>query len=792
MQCFTRCVICCLAALASAVQANDLYRVTVTNSVEATRLRQCQVQGLVRLSDGFLVLADRVAADRLAQSGLEAELIASDVSRESLCLERSREAVSISSRRLLFEDKGVRVGVMNDRSATAALGGEEVILLVDTVAIEYREPRVGANEMLSRLPALTLPLDSLIRRISKDSLISTLRYLQSLPPRVVGSASMLTTRDWLDARLRAYGVDSVAIDSFGILNGTGFHWGWNVVGYKFGSRFPNHRVVFQAHQDAVANCPGADDDGSGTVATLEIARALLGVETDMTIVFGFGDGEEAGLWGSKYHAYQCKARGDSVVYVMPLDMIGEITNTDTVIAYANPPLDCTQLFVALADSLVDLTALIQPMIPSDGYPFDQAGYETAFIEEHRFSPQYHRPNDSTTYIDFDYMTRVTQSSLATAYTISQTAWPEATLAFSFPDGIPSVASSSSPVSFEVIISSVNGGGLVPGTELLIWQNEDGSRETAPLAPLGSGRYRATLPPLACGERALFCLMVDDTMHGTLFDCDTTWPHLIFGATNPQRIFEDNFETNKGWTVATQCYQNAGAWERGMPAGAGFRKEAVLDFDNSGQCYQTGNRFYQQIHFIIAGYSTLTSPVLALQGADAIVHLALLYSNATNNASHTYTPYDDTLFVFVRNAPTQPWQKVFTLGPVFRADGGWYEYTFQVGDYVTPSSTVQVMIAAEDTHLNSLVEAALDDFWVMRYDCDQQAFCCSGTTGNVNGSGIVDLSDLSALVSYLTGSGFLLPCVKEANVNTTGIVDLSDLSALVSYLTGGGYVLPNCP
>ena len=73
-----------------------------------------------------------------------------------------------------------------------------------------------------------------------------------------------------------------------------------------------------------------------------------------------------------------------------------------------------------------------------------------------------------------------------------------------------------------------------------------------------------------------------------------------------------------------------------------------------------------------------------------------------------------------------------------------------------------------------------------------ASCCQGVTGNVNMTGIVDLSDLSALVSYLTGGGYVLPCASEANVNNAGIVDLSDLSALVSYLTGGGYVLPNCP
>lgn len=71
-------------------------------------------------------------------------------------------------------------------------------------------------------------------------------------------------------------------------------------------------------------------------------------------------------------------------------------------------------------------------------------------------------------------------------------------------------------------------------------------------------------------------------------------------------------------------------------------------------------------------------------------------------------------------------------------------------------------------------------------------CCVGQRGNVNGSGIIDLVDLSSLVSYLTGGGFVPPCPEAANVNGVGIVDLVDLSSLVSFLTGGGYVPPNCP
>jgi len=80
---------------------------------------------------------------------------------------------------------------------------------------------------------------------------------------------------------------------------------------------------------------------------------------------------------------------------------------------------------------------------------------------------------------------------------------------------------------------------------------------------------------------------------------------------------------------------------------------------------------------------------------------------------------------------------------------------------------------------------------VNHDGVGDACCCIISTGNVNSIGIVDLADLSALVSYLTGGGYALPCPKAANVNATGIVDLADLSALVSYLTGGGYVLPDC-
>lgn len=75
-----------------------------------------------------------------------------------------------------------------------------------------------------------------------------------------------------------------------------------------------------------------------------------------------------------------------------------------------------------------------------------------------------------------------------------------------------------------------------------------------------------------------------------------------------------------------------------------------------------------------------------------------------------------------------------------------------------------------------------------------AACCEGTTGNVNATGTVDLSDLALLIRYLTVIPTAhLPCLAEANVNSEGTIDLSDLSLLIGYLTRTPTpILPNCP
>lgn len=83
-----------------------------------------------------------------------------------------------------------------------------------------------------------------------------------------------------------------------------------------------------------------------------------------------------------------------------------------------------------------------------------------------------------------------------------------------------------------------------------------------------------------------------------------------------------------------------------------------------------------------------------------------------------------------------------------------------------------------------------DLLIGRFD-NNCSRCCN-KPGDVNNSGIVDLSDLSMLTAYLTTTPKpTLPCPSESNVDGSGTIDLTDLSALTAFLINGTPP-PVCP
>jgi hypothetical protein len=74
--------------------------------------------------------------------------------------------------------------------------------------------------------------------------------------------------------------------------------------------------------DTKKNAPGANDDGSGTVVSLECARVLSKMKFPATIVFLSVAGEEQGLYGSNHFAQMAKQQGWDLEAVLNNDIVG--------------------------------------------------------------------------------------------------------------------------------------------------------------------------------------------------------------------------------------------------------------------------------------------------------------------------------------------------------------------------------------------------------------------------------------------------------------------------------------
>jgi len=149
----------------------------------------------------------------------------------------------------------------------------------------------------------------------------------------------------------------------------------------------NPRVIVGAHYDSVPGSPGANDNASGTVAVLELARQLANNPLSQQIWFIFFDGEEDGLWGSRRFVEQNPEIVRGLKGMLNLDMVGVnvtgalgIGGSGELRALA----DCDALQVLCGSA---------PGGSSDHVPFAQAGVPVLFFFR-GLDPNYHRPTDT--------------------------------------------------------------------------------------------------------------------------------------------------------------------------------------------------------------------------------------------------------------------------------------------------------------------------------------------------------------------------------------------------------------
>lgn len=106
----------------------------------------------------------------------------------------------------------------------------------------------------------------------------------------------------------------------------------NVVATLRGTSDPDRVYVVSGHYDSMCSdpgdgecdAPGANDDGSGTAAVIEMARVMSKKRFDATIIFITVAGEEQGLLGATYFAKEAKKANMNIEAMFTNDIIGGV------------------------------------------------------------------------------------------------------------------------------------------------------------------------------------------------------------------------------------------------------------------------------------------------------------------------------------------------------------------------------------------------------------------------------------------------------------------------------------
>lgn len=162
-----------------------------------------------------------------------------------------------------------------------------------------------------------------------DTVFSSARAMAHLVeiarrPHPPGSPAHAQVRDYLVERLRALGLEP-RIQTSTVLQGGGERVRAatirNVIA-RIPGRASTGTVVLTAHYDSRGISHGAGDDGVGTVAILEIARALLaGADPQNDVLLVLTDAEELGLMGARAFVDEDPAM-DDVRAVISVEMRG--------------------------------------------------------------------------------------------------------------------------------------------------------------------------------------------------------------------------------------------------------------------------------------------------------------------------------------------------------------------------------------------------------------------------------------------------------------------------------------
>jgi Zn-dependent M28 family amino/carboxypeptidase len=213
----------------------------------------------------------------------------------------------------------------------------------------------------------------------------------------------------------------------------------NLVAEIRGISKPREIVIVGAHYDSVLGSPGANDNGSGVAALLELARILRGAKPARTLRFIAFVNEEPPYFqsesmGSLVYARRAKERGDKIVAMLSLETIGYYSDRPQSQHYP-PPLSSfypdTANFIGFVSDVASMKLLRRAIgtfrkearFPSEGvaapaaitgigwsdqWSFWQVGYHALMVTDTALFryPDYHEASDTPDKVDYDRTARV--------------------------------------------------------------------------------------------------------------------------------------------------------------------------------------------------------------------------------------------------------------------------------------------------------------------------------------------------------------------------------------------------
>ncbi|WP_299781886.1 M28 family metallopeptidase [uncultured Formosa sp.] len=217
----------------------------------------------------------------------------------------------------------------------------------------------------------------------------------------------------------------------------------NVLAFIEGSEKPDEVLVISAHLDHVGIIKGeiyngADDDGSGTVAVLEIAQAfkqaaLNGYQPKRSILFLHVTAEEIGLYGSKYYSEHPIFPLKNTIADLNIDMIGRvddkhIDNPNYVyligsdrlsndLHNASEKINSTYFNLELDYTFNALNDKNQFYYRSDHYNFAKHNIPVIFYFNGTHA-DYHKATDTVDKINFSMLQKRAQFVFATAWQLA--------------------------------------------------------------------------------------------------------------------------------------------------------------------------------------------------------------------------------------------------------------------------------------------------------------------------------------------------------------------------------------